>query len=486
MTVGSDEYLRPMAETPRRRAGRRAASRPRGLEVLGPGALTAVVLGAFGAAVRLVWVFSMSRTPLGISDLTVYPAAARGIANGDGYTSLFGTPTSYYPPGYPLFLGGLQWLLDRVGLDHDLVFTAGVAQALLGGVTVGAAVLVGTRLGGRRLGPAVGVASGLLVALWPNLVMHSSLMLSESLYLAFAAVLLAAVVHAGAEAGEREHRGALVVAALAMGLCTFTRPQSALLLLPAFGIAWLVSGAGWRRTLLRVGALVAGILVVVGPWTIRNAVVLDGFVPVSSNTGDNLCIGFNPDATGGFMAADFCETGEFYFDGPDAEVRRNSENQSKALEWALGHLGELPSLSWDKLRITFENDRDALAALESFGADDFLGSGARRTFELTMDSWYVAMVALGAVGVVLVAVRTWGRRREDPTGMVVLFVALAGVLVPVSAFGDPRFKVPLEPTVALLAAFTLVQLGSWIRAARTERNDRTHRTERTELADVAA
>ena len=477
MTEGSDGYLPPMADAPRRRTGHRAASRARGLEVLGPGALTAVLLGAFGAAVRLVWVFAMSRSPQGISDLTVYPAAARWIADGDGYLSLMGTPTSYYPPGYPFFLGGLQWLLDRVGLDAHLVFAAGVAQGLLGGVTGGAAVRVGTRLGGRRLGPGVGVVAGLLVALWPNLVMHSSLMLSESLYLAFAAVLLAAVVHAGAEAGEREHRGALVVAGLAMGLCTLTRPQSALLLLPAFGIAWLVSGAGWRRTLLRVGALVAGIVVVVGPWTLRNAVVLDGFVPVSSNTGDNLCIGFNPDATGGFMAAESCETGEFYFDGPAAEVRRNSENQEKAITWALEHLGELPALSWDKLAITFENDRDALVALESFGADEFLSSGTRRTFELTMDTWYLTMVGLGAVGVVLVAAGTWRRRREDPTGPIVLLVALAGVLVPVSAFGDPRFKVPLEPTVALLAAVTLVQAWSWIRNVRSASAERTERTE---------
>ena len=51
-------------------------------------------------------------------------------------------------------------------------------------------------------------------------------------------------------------------------------------------------------------------------------------------------------------------------------------------------------------------------------------------------------------------------------GLIVLFVTLAGVLVPVSAFGDPRFKVPLEPTIALLAAVTLVQVWSWIRTAR--------------------
>ena len=91
-----------------------------------------------------------------------------------------------------------------------------------------------------------------------------------------------------------------------------------------------------------------------------------------------------------------------------------------------------------------------------------------------------------AVGVVLVGARTWGIRREDPTGPVILLVTLAGVLVPVSAFGDPRFKVPLEPTVALLAAFALVQIWSWIRGARTRRSDPAEATEAATATESAA
>ena len=142
----------------------------------------------------------MSRRPAGLTDLTLYPLFAEGIAEGRGYLSLGQHPTAYYPPGYPFFLGGLQWILDRVGLGEHLVLVAGLLQALLGGLAVGAVVVAGARLGGRR----VALVAGVVLALWPNLIIHSSLMLSETLFIAVFTVTLA-----GAAPGAR--RPTLVV-----------------------------------------------------------------------------------------------------------------------------------------------------------------------------------------------------------------------------------------------------------------------------------
>jgi 4-amino-4-deoxy-L-arabinose transferase-like glycosyltransferase len=452
-----------------------------------------LVIGALAAVLRLLWVLMMSRVPRGLNDLTLYPAAAEGIARGRGYLTFAGTPTAYYPPGYPLFLAVIQWVLDRVGLGDHLVLAAGVVQALLGGVTAGAVVVVGRRLGGNR----VGVIAGLLVACWPNLVVHSSLMLSESLFLAVFAVLLAAVVSmwparsrvavraAGAlpdaasvgdgatgwaRASTRTRTGVVLTAGLAMGLCTLIRPQSALLVLPAIALAWALARPGRREWAGRVAVLVIGVVLVVGPWTVRNAVVLDAFVPVSTNTGDNLCMGFNPDASGGFMLAEYCETGEFYTDGPAAEVRRDREARHRATTWALENPGRLPALSWDKLRITYADDRDGLAALESFGEDLFLSDGTRRALGITMDLWFFGVLALACTGAVLLVPSAWRHRTEDPTGLLVLAVTLASVVVPVAAFGDTRFKVPVAPCFALLAAFAVVSARRLL-AGRTHSGD---------------
>ncbi len=407
------------------------------------------LLGAGAAALRVLWVLGMSREPKGLTDLTLYPLFAEGIAEGRGYLSLGQHPTAYYPPGYPFFLGVIQWSLDRVGLGEHLVLVAGLVQALLGGLAVGAVVVAGERLGGRR----VALIAGTITALWPNLIVHSSLMLSETLFIAVFCVTLAALFKV-ADA-PRWWSAALAVAAIGLGLCTLIRPQSTLLALPAIAVAWALGAMGWRRCAASLAVLIAGVVLVVAPWTIRNAIVLGGFVPVSTNTGDNLCIGFNPDTTGGFMAAPYCETGEFYVQGIDQELRRDAEARALALRWAGGHLTELPALSLRKLQITYTNDRDGLRALESFGEDEFLTDTTRQLGGALADLYFFTVLAAGSVGFVLVASEGWRRRREDPAPGMLALLTIGAVAVPVVSFADTRFKVPVAPLLALLAASAL-------------------------------
>jgi 4-amino-4-deoxy-L-arabinose transferase-like glycosyltransferase len=421
----------------------------------------AAVLGGAATVLRLVWVVTMSREPRGLTDLTLYPLFAEGIAEGRGYLSLGQHPTAYYPPGYPYFLGALQWLSDRVGLGDHLVLVAGLVQAVLGGVAVGAVVIAAERLGGRRCA----IVAGTLMALWPNLVIHSSLMLSETLFIAVFTVTLAALLCASD--GSRWWSTPLLIAAVGLGLCTLIRPQSTFLALPAIALAWALHSMGWRRWCARMGVLLAGIVLVVAPWTIRNAVVLDGFVPVSTNTGDNLCMGFNPDTTGGFMVAPECETGEFYVQGIDQELRRDAEARQRALDWASGHLGELPSLSLRKLQITYANDRDGLRALESFDQDSFLSDGTRRALGAVVDVYFFTVLALAAVGLVLSAVRGWRGRRQDAAPLLVVLLTLSAAMVPVVSFADTRFKVPVAPCYAILAAVALVAVWDRVRPTTT-------------------
>lgn len=421
----------------------------------------ALVLGAGAAALRVLWVSTMSRAPEGLTDLTLYPLFAEGIANGRGYLSLGENPTAYYPPGYPFFLGGVQWLLDGVGLGEHLVLVAGLLQALLGGVAVAAVVLAGERLGGRR----VALVAGVVMALWPNLIVHSSLMLSETLFIAVFCVTFAALLRA--PDGPRWWSTELLVAGVGLGLCALIRPQSTALALPAVAVAWALARMGWRRWLLRTGALVLATVVVVAPWTIRNAITMDGFVAVSTNTGDNLCMGFNPDTTGGFMLAPYCETGEFYVQGIEQELRRDAEARQLAIDWATSNLDELPGLSLRKLQITYTNDRDGLRALESFGEDEFLSDGTRRTMGVVIDAWFFVVLGLAAVGAVVLAPRAWRTRRGDPSGLVLLLVTLTAAMVPVLSFADTRFKVPVAPCYALLAAVAVT--AAWDLADRRRR-----------------
>ncbi|HBX76826.1 MAG TPA: hypothetical protein DEG43_04210, partial [Acidimicrobiaceae bacterium] len=77
-----------------------------------------VILGG-GLALRLL-ALVLQRDPVGLSDPLLYQRFAQGIAAGRGYQSFGDLPTAYYPPGYPFFLGAIQWVCDRLSIGSAM------------------------------------------------------------------------------------------------------------------------------------------------------------------------------------------------------------------------------------------------------------------------------------------------------------------------------------------------------------------------------
>lgn len=420
-------------------------------------------VGALATGLRLVWVLAFARTPSGLSDPLLYHGYGIRIATGRGYASIAEHLTAYYPPGYPMFLGALYRVGDALGvidaadLDGGQEWLVGISQSLMWGVAAMAVVVTGRLVFDRR----VGLLAGVLLACWPNLIPYAAAFLSESLFVCLftvflAAVSSAAVVGRGELPDGKRWWWAVAVAALTLAGATMVRPQ-VLLSLVAVAAAWAVGGMGWRRVGVLLGACAAALVVVISPWAVRNHGVFGHVVLISTNTGDNLCVGYQDDATGGFMIRDDCDTGEFYTDGPAAEYRRDVETRRRALEWIADNPEQVPWLSLKKLFQTFRSDSDGMGAVESYGADVFLGSPWRGLW-VGLGTLYYAAIMLGAlVGAVVVARRAW-RRPRDAAALALVASALAGVGVVVVFFGDPRFKVPTTPLFALLAA---VALRSW-------------------------
>lgn len=434
----------------------------------GPGRRDLLLVAGVAVVARLAVALWLARAPAGLSDPAMYRGFARHIADGDGYVSLLGEPTTYYPPGYPLFLGALQKALDIVGLRDSLPAGAAVVQALLGGVGAAAVAVAGGRIGRALVSRkdlhvsarSVGVAAGLAIALWPNLVAHASVLLSETLFVAlFACFLAGTFVLAD---GDRPRWGPAVATAAALGAATLVRPQ-VLLCVPAVAVAWWVAKVPWRRSLPLLGVLVAGVVVLVVPWTVRNAIVMGSPVPISTNGGDNLCIGFRDDASGGFAITDACDTGDRYVDGAAVEVRRDRENVRRALEWIRENPLELPALSARKLWLTFRDDSDALRAAESYGDAPRLGDGPRTIARAIGDVGWFALVVAALGGAVVLAGRG---SRSDPAVLALATTTLAGLAVPVLFFGDPRFKLGMAPCVALLAGVGLATAVAAVRSRR--------------------
>ena len=395
---------------------------------------------------------------------------------------MFGTPTAYYPPGHPFFLGALQWVCNGLSIPTHLPMVAALAQALLGGVMVWAVIGVGDLLdpAARRL--RLGVVAGAVLAVWPNLVIHSTLLLSETLYLALFACFLLVMVRTiqrgriepepepdpetgrGPDRGRRlSNAGGLAGSGVLLGSTVLVRPQ-ALVIVASVGVVALLVRGSWVQRVAAFALPVIAMVVVVAPWTVRNAGVFHEFVAVSTNGGDNMCIGFHTGATGGFEITPACETGEFYVNGPAAEARHDDETGARATAWAEHHLGALPALSARKLYNTYKDDHDALMALESYGDDRWLSSGARSAIRWISDLFYDAVIVLAATGAAVVLRRMWedrrGRCRSNVQWVFLIGVTVTSALVPLIVFGDPRFKLPTTPCFALLAALAV---ASWTR-----------------------
>jgi hypothetical protein len=409
-----------------------------------------LVAALLGLGLRVGWVLYASRAPLGLFDPARYAGYADLIADGDGYVQFTsGEATAYYPPGYPFFLGLIEWLARHTPLPDDLPLVAGMAQALLGAATVGLAAIVARRL----IGPAAAIATAFVVALYPNLVFHTGALLSETLFNALFIGALAVLVWRPWPDGLP--LGQLAGSAVLFAAAVMVRPIS-LAVLPALAVVWWLDRHDWRVVLRRLAVYVAVVAVFVAPWTVRNLVRMDAFVVLSTNTGDNLCVGHHPGASGGFDLSPDCDTGESTADGAAAEVRHDRELTDRALDFIADDPGAEVGLVWRRAKFMFRDDHDALRAVQSYGEDDFISRDTEDLLATLADGYYYAVLALGLAGMVVL----FDRRRPDR--LLVVLAAVATVAVPFAFFGDPRFKVPAVPLLAIAAPAAAASLRTLV------------------------
>ncbi|HVY78979.1 MAG TPA: hypothetical protein VG898_10780 [Solirubrobacterales bacterium] len=267
-------------------------------------ALIAILLLGLGLRAHEAW---DGRSP--VFDAAAYATIAANLDRGEGFTlgPRATQPASNYSPGLPLFVAGVYKLSGGV---HER--PARLLLALIGTFAVLFTYLIGRRLSG----PPAGLIGAAAIAIYPALLEYQGMIMSEPL----AATLLSGAVlaafwaagpavsargscrGAGGPAGSpravldppaphHPREGWLVPGAL-FGLLALVRPEY-------IGVALLVSLAvlvrrgwrEWRMTWAQALLVVVGVAVVVVPWTVRNAVALDRFVPVSTGGGQVLFAG---------------------------------------------------------------------------------------------------------------------------------------------------------------------------------------------------
>ncbi len=222
---------------------------------------------ALNAGIVLAFVI-VRRHVLLAGDAPEYNTEGKFIAAGHWFWSMapygIAHASAWKAPLYPAFLGVLYAILGSHYVRVEVV------QAL---VLAPLTVLLSWWLARGVFGRRAGVATALIVAVYPNIWQWDGLLYSESIAIPLTLAALILCLERPATIRRAALAGALV------GLNLLARPSS-ILLIAGVAVAWLAS-AGWRRGagLAAVGVLVA--VLVVAPWTVRNAVVLHGFLPIS-------------------------------------------------------------------------------------------------------------------------------------------------------------------------------------------------------------
>ncbi len=243
----------------------------------GLAALAAILLLGLGLRGAEAW---DGRSP--VYDAQGYSRIAANLERGEGFTlgPTATQPASNYSPGLPLLVSAVYELSGGI---HER--SARLLLALLGSLSVLFAYLIGRRLSGVMAG-LIGAAA---VAIYPALLEYQGMLMSEPL----AAALLSGAVLAILWAADASHgRVRWLAPGLVLGALALTRPEYLAISLLVAVVVFVRGGRDrWRECLPQALILVLGLVLVVAPWTARNAIVLDRFVPVSTGGGQVLFAG---------------------------------------------------------------------------------------------------------------------------------------------------------------------------------------------------
>ncbi len=274
------------ATLPRSETSPRAAERVRALAGRNGGAVPVAVL-ALVLALALGLRIEAALTPIADpgTDSRTYAALAEGLYERGSYDGDGVPRPNDWSPGAPLAYAGVYLVTGGVDVRAALLFVA-----LLGTATVLLVYLLARRLvGAGTAGTVAGLLAALAGAVYPTFIDGNGRLLSEPL----AAFLLAAAMLAFLSAAESADRRRWALTGVLLGALALTRAEY----LPFAVVFAIITGVLVGRRQSRRGGLVSGALVlagaavVVAPWTIRNAVVLDRAVPVTTGGGKALFIG---------------------------------------------------------------------------------------------------------------------------------------------------------------------------------------------------
>ncbi|HEY4830034.1 MAG TPA: glycosyltransferase family 39 protein [Solirubrobacteraceae bacterium] len=416
-------------------------------------ALRAGLIAAILVVALVLRVNAAERTPYRpINDAGSYLTLASYIAHTGDYSlrrtpgsGAGGTrgPSAYYAPGYPYFLALVDLIDGHAVRRGPAIAPARDSQAVLGTITVALIGLVAYEL----YGASAGLIALVMAAVYPVFTELAGTLVAENLLTLLVMAALYAALRARRAGKAATRYGWVAGAGVLTGLATLTHENGVLILVGLIPAVWTVRPRLRLRSIAAPALLVALTALTILPWTIRNAVELHSFIPVSDETGVTLVGTYNV-ASAADPQVPYKWRIFYGIPGERSLIRESphltepqisAKLQSQALHYVSDH-------PFSPFVVAFHN---TLRMFELEGTFAWIASASAVSLSTpvartgVISFWILCVVALAALAT------KRGRSAPGWVWVIPVLLALSVVLVNVET---PRFREPVDPFLILLAA----------------------------------
>jgi len=354
------------------------------------------------------------------------------LASGHGFSNPFGPPTgptAWEPPLYPFFIAGVFKIFG--------IYTKAAAFVLLGLNSVFSALTCVPifKIARRIFSEKVAVGSAWAWALLPNVMFWSTRAIWET---TLAALLLSTIFWVALTFEDRNGSMPWIQFGLLWGIAALVN-TSLLSFLPASGLwAWYRRAKTGKRSLGGVVLASVVFLACITPWIVRNYETFGKFIFIRDNFGAELRLGNGPGANGTWM-----------------EYLHPTQNVYEMQKYE----------SMGEIKYVAKRGHEAIAYIQSDYAR-FASLCVKRFIyfwagppKATQPAWMnEAKNSLFLASSVLAFWGLWRALRfRRPGAWLLLWMILFYPAIYYVVFPAPRYRVPIEPEIAILCVFLITE-----------------------------
>jgi 4-amino-4-deoxy-L-arabinose transferase-like glycosyltransferase len=342
-----------------------------------------------------------------------------------------GGPTAAVSPVYPYFLALIFSLFP---IDKFLVIQ--YIQAVVSSLTCISGYFIAKRIFGRR----IAVLSTLLIAL-SIFMIRTSLMIRRT---SFIVLFLSLVVLYSLKMTEAKRFRDWAIYGLLQGVTILISPEVSVF--APLALAWIFYHNPMKRKakIYRLVLMLAMLVLIISPWTIRNYMVFKRLVPIASSFGANFWEGNNPNASGSDYLYPYGYT-------------RLTEKLKKKMSPDMNEIERIDILQKEALEYIRWNPRRFLELrVKSFFYFWFSHYNWEKLnsypFNIVTFAPTLLMNILAIIGIIFCC-RKWG------TFLLIMLLASFSLIYTVThASVMYRYRLPLDPYLLMFAATVLARI----------------------------